>query len=305
LKLPKSINFQKIDLFYSPYYKLPLLTKIPVVNQILDLMWLGFPPYKESLSLIGKLYFATFGKKFAKKSINIITDSEHAKKDIVKFWNVNSKKITVIPLGLSDRYVPVSDLKILETTKTQFNLPEKFILYLGNFKPHKNVELLVKTFKEVEIKFPQYKLVLAGPLDKNGKAIQNITNKIGLSDKVIFTGTIREKDCPEALLSLAELFVFPTLYEGFGLPPLEAMACGTPVVASNVTSIPEVVGDSGILVDPTDNKALGRAIGDLLGNSKKREFYSKKGLKRAAGFRENETTAKLYEHIIALLEEIK
>jgi glycosyltransferase involved in cell wall biosynthesis len=305
MKLPKAIKYHKIDLFYSPYYKLPLLTNIPVVNQILDLMWLGFPPYKRSLGFFSKLYFATFGKGFAKRSINIITDSEHAKNDIIKFWKISSGKISVIPLGLSDRYVPVNDLRLLDNIRAKFNLPEKFILYLGNFKPHKNVGLLVKTFKEVEIKFPQYKLVLAGPLDENGKAIQNITNKIGLSDKVIFTGTIREKDCPEALLSLAELFVFPTLYEGFGLPPLEAMACGTPVVASNVTSIPEVVGDSGILVDPTDNKAIGRAIGDLLGNSKKREFYSKKGLKRATRFRENETTAKLCEHIIALLEEIK
>lgn len=305
VKLPKAIKYHKINLFYSPYYKVPLLTNIPAVNQILDLMWLGFPPYKSSLGLLGKLYFATIGKGFAKKSINIITDSEHAKNDIIKFWKISSEKISVIPLGLSDRYVPVNDLRLLDNIKAKYDLPEKFVLYLGNFKPHKNVKALVNAFKKIETRFPKYTLVLAGPLDENGKTIQKMTKDIGLRDRVIFTGTINEKDCPEALLSLAELFVFPTLYEGFGLPPLEAMACGTPVVASNVTSVPEVVGDSGFLVDPTDTEEISSAISDLLENPLKREFYSKKGLERAKLFREKETTGKLYEHIISLLEKVK
>ena len=305
VKLPKALKYHKIDLFYSPYYKLPLFTSIPAVNQILDLMWLGFPPYQRSLGFIRKLYFAIFGKTFAKISLNIITDSEHAKKDIIDFWKINPEKITVIPLGLSDRYVPVNNPRLLENIKSKFGLPEKYILYLGNFKPHKNVESLVKAFRKISVRFPNYKLVLAGPLDKNGIAIKGMTYEIGIRDQVIFTDTIREKDFPEALLSLAELFVFPTLYEGFGLPPLEAMACGTPVVTSNVTSVPEVVGESGILVDPTDVEEMSRAIIALLENPEKRNLYSQKGLKRAMLFRETETTAKLYEHIISLLEKVK
>jgi glycosyltransferase involved in cell wall biosynthesis len=304
LKLPKFLKSQEVDLFYSPYYKLPLQTKIPIVNQILDLMWLGFPPYKDSLGLIDRLYFATFGKAFAKKTINIITDSEHAKNDIIKFWKINSKKITVIPLGLSNRYAPVNEVRLLKKIKAKFDLPKNYILYLGNFKPHKNVESLVKAFKKIENKFPKYKLVLAGPLDEYGQNIKNISSKLGLIDKVIFTDTIREKDCPEALLSLAEIFVFPSLYEGFGLPPLEAMACGTPVVASNVTSVPEVVGDAAFLVDPTVSE-ISRAISGLLENPEQKRFFSKRGLKRAERFREKKTTAKLYEHIISLLEELK
>jgi glycosyltransferase involved in cell wall biosynthesis len=304
LKLPMAIKNYKIDLFYSPYYKLPLLTKVPAVVQILDLMWLGFPPYRRSLGFSGKLYFASFGKGYAKKSINIITDSEHAKKDIIKFWKIRPDKISVIPLGLSDRYMPVNDSKLLEHMKRKFDLPEKFILYLGNFKPHKNVKFIVKTFKKVASRFPKYGLVLAGPLDENGKTIKQMTMDLGLRDRVIFTDTIREQDCPEALLTLAEIFVFPTLYEGFGLPPLEAMACGTPVIASNATSVPEVVGDSGILVDPTDDEEMSGAICDLLENPDKRNFFSKKGLERALRFREKETTAKLYKHIISLLEEV-
>ena len=102
---------------------------------------------KDSLGFVEKIYYATFGIKFAKKSINIITDSEHAKNDIIKFWKINSNKVTVIPLGLADRYAPVNDNRILNNAKTQFNLPEKYILYLGNFKPHKNVKSLIEAFK--------------------------------------------------------------------------------------------------------------------------------------------------------------
>jgi glycosyltransferase involved in cell wall biosynthesis len=305
IKLPKALKTNKVNIFYSPYYKIPLLTNVPVVNQILDLMWFGFPPYKESLSYVEKLYYATFGIKFAKKSINIITDSEHAKNDIAKFWKINSHKIKVIPLGLADRYAPVNDARILNNAKTQFHLPQKYILYLGNFKPHKNVKSLIKAFKLISDEISEYKLVLAGTLDQHGKDIQSLTHEMGFKDKVIFTDTIRENDFPEALLSLADLFVFPSLYEGFGLPPLEAMACGTPVIASNVTSIPEVVGDSGILVEPTNVEAMSIAIRDLLKDSQKRKFYSNKGLDRAKSFREKETTARLYKHIISLLEAIK
>ena len=213
----------------------------------------NFPDYRKALGPIKKLYYATFGKFFATKSISIITDSQHAKRDILNIWKINPKKVVVIPLGLSNRYKPTYDLNVLNKVKNRLNLPEKFILYLGNFKPHKNVESLVKAYKVTSKSFPKYKLVLAGSIDEYGKEIMNLVANEGLMNKVIFTDTIKEDDYPEALLSLADVFVFPTLYEGFGLPPLEAMACGTPVIASNLTSVPEVVGDAGILVDPIDN----------------------------------------------------
>jgi glycosyltransferase involved in cell wall biosynthesis len=304
-KLPKAISKNKINLFYSPYYKIPLFTRTPVVNQILDLMFLVFQPYVKNLKFHRKLYYAFLGKIFAKKSINIITDSEHAKKDIIQIWKVNPEKIIVIPLGLSSRYKPIADSRLLNDVKINLGLPDKFVLYLGNFLPHKNVVSLVKAFKKVKSRFPDHKLVLSGPFDNNGNKIKNFVLLEGLEDRVIFTNTIKEEDHPEALLSLADVFVFPTLYEGFGLPPLEAMACGTPVVASNLTSVPEVVGDAGILVNPKDIGEISGAITDLLDNPEKRTLYSIKGLKRAECFRENDTAGKLYEHIISLLEEIK
>jgi glycosyltransferase involved in cell wall biosynthesis len=303
--LPSSLKINEIDLFYSPYYKAPLATRIPIITQILDLMWLGFQPYKESIGITGKLYYSLFGKAFAKKSLSIITDSEHAKSDIIKFWNINPNKIEVIPLGLADRYRPVYDAAILNKVKTKLKLPEKYILYLGNFKPHKNLKSLVYAFKKIEQKFLDYKLVLAGPLDQHGRVIQKLISDLDLTPRVLFTDTIKEKDNPEALLTMAEVFVFPTLYEGFGLPPLEAMACGTPVVASNLTSVPEVVGDACLSVNPLDINEISHAITDLIENPAKRKTYSEYGLERASQFREKDTTAKLYHHIISIAENIQ
>ena len=303
-KLPKAIADYQIDLFYSPYYKIPLLTKTPIVSQILDLMFLSFEPYRKNIRFHRKLYYPSFGKMFAHKSVNIITDSEHAKKDIVKIWKIIPEKITVIPLGLAKRYRPITDPTLLNKVKIKFQLPDRFVLYLGNFLPHKNVVSLVKAFKAIQNRFDDVHLVLAGPLDSSSKKIQRLVSSEGLEDRISFTDTIREDDYPEALLSLAEVFVFPTLYEGFGLPPLEAMACGTPVVVSNRTSVPEVVGDAGLLVNPTNMVEIGHAIAGLLENSEKRTQYSQKGLNRAKNFREKDTAGKLYEHLISLLEKI-
>jgi glycosyltransferase involved in cell wall biosynthesis len=303
--LPKALKTCGIDLFYSPYYKAPLSTSIPLITQILDLMWLGFQPYKQSIGITGRIYYSLFGKAYAKKSLGIITDSEHAKSDIIKFWNIRRDKIEVIPLGLANRYRQVQDADILNKVKTQFRLPEKYILYLGNFKPHKNIKSLVYAFKKIEQKILDYKLVLAGPLDQHGQVIQKLVSDLDLTPRVLFTDTIKEEDNPEALLSMAEIFVFPTLYEGFGLPPLEAMACGTPVVASSLTSVPEVVGDAGLSVNPLDINEISQAMTELIDNPAKRETYSEYGLERASQFREKTTTAKLYQHIISIAETLQ
>jgi glycosyltransferase involved in cell wall biosynthesis len=267
-------------------------------------MFLIHPDYKNNLTFNHKLYYAFFGKAFARKSLSIITDSEHAKNDIIKLWKVNPRKIFVIPLGLAKRYRPIENEKLLNQVKKRLKLPGKYILYLGNFKPHKNVPALIQAYKHIEKKFPDYKLVLAGTLDEHGIKTKDYVTSQGLKNKVLFTDTVREKDCPEAIYSMADLFVFPTLYEGFGLPPLEAMACGTPVVASNLTSVPEVIGDAGILVNPMAIEELSDAISGLLKSPEKQALYSEKGLKRAKRFREKDTAGKLYEHIISLLEEI-
>lgn len=303
-KLPRALRAHDIDLLYSPYYKIPLLTGIPVISQVLDVMYLVFPPYRKALGVFGRFYYATFGRVFSRRAISIITDSEHAKQDIMKLWKVDPDKIVVIPLGLAGRYAPVEDTELLSRVRERLGLPDRYLLYLGNFKPHKNVESLIKAFSRIEGEIPEYKLVLAGPLDANGQRARELVTKQGIAERVIFTDTVREDDRPEALLTMAELFIFPTLYEGFGLPPLEAMACGTPVIASNITAVPEVVGEAGVMVNPLDVDELGHAIISLLADPAKMKRYSRIGLERAKQFREENTAGSVYRHILAMLEKI-
>jgi len=300
--LPKALKESRIDLFYSPYYKIPIATSIPVISQILDLMYLVFPAYKRALGLRGRIYYVLFGRLCAHKSVSIVTDSQCAKEDIVRCWKINPQKIEVIHLGLGRRYRPVRNSNCLKQVKQRFGLPDKFILYLGNFKPHKNVAALIEAFAQIAANYPDYHLVLAGSCDKHAEDLKGYIAAHNISRRVVFTDTVRESDYPEAILSMAEIFVFPTLYEGFGLPPLEAMACGTPVIASNTTAVPEVVGDAGLLVYPRDINALANAIAELLKDPQKRESLSQKGLERAESFREEYTAGKLYQYIIGFLE---
>jgi glycosyltransferase involved in cell wall biosynthesis len=300
--LPGALKTSGIDLFYSPYYKIPLAARIPVVSQIFDLMFLEFPFYKQSLTLRQKAYYTLFGRLCAARSISIITDSQHAKHAIMRIWKIRPQKISVIQPGLAKRFQPVTDRSRLEKVQQKFGLPDKYILYLGNFKPHKNVDTLIEAFALIADQFKDHFLVLAGHLENHIAQLKAKLTAHDLKRRVVLTGPIDESDCPEAVLTLAEIFVFPSLYEGFGLPPLEAMACGTPVVASKATSLPEVLGDAGLLVDAADPHELARAMALLLQDAGLRKSQSLKGFSRAANFREEHTTAKLYQHILQLLE---
>jgi glycosyltransferase involved in cell wall biosynthesis len=301
-KLPRALREARVDLFYSPYYKLPLMTGIPCVSQVLDLMFLVFPVYRDALGAGGRLYYATIGKACSRKAVRIITDSEHARSDIIRLWGAPPAKLEVIPLGVASRYMPVTDRTLMDRVRRKFRLPENYVLYLGNFKPHKNVETLVAAFERIHASFPDHHLVLSGPLDANGERIRTFVGNKGLGNRVLFTGIIREEDHPEALLTMADLFVFPTLYEGFGLPPLEAMACGTPVVTSNLTAVPEVVGDAGITVNPLDADELACAMAEMLSAPGKRQEYAARGLERAKRFSEDTTAGKIYECLIRVME---
>jgi glycosyltransferase involved in cell wall biosynthesis len=304
VSLLKSLRSNCIKLFYSPYYKVPLAAAMPVVNQVLDLMYLLFPEYRSDLSLAAKIYYAVFGRLYCLKSMNIITDSAHAKGDIIQKWKVRPSKVTIVPLGVSNRYRPITNVDTLENVRRRLKLPDKYILYLGNFKPHKNVETLIRAFKKISSSIPDYYLVLAGPLDERGNLIRKLVEMEGIGRRVRFTGTIKEDDCPEAIYSLATLFVFPSLYEGFGLPPLEAMACGVPVVASNLTAIPEVVGDAGLMVDAKDAGALGDSVLRMLGDGDLRRDFIQRGLRRSRMFSEEKTAGALYQHLRRLYEDI-
>ena len=184
--------------------------------------------------------------------------------------------------------------------KKRYGIDAPYIYYLGNFKPHKNVQALIGAYARLEASLrDRFTLVIGGREDRWFSERQNLVVDLGVADRVRFIGQVDEADMP-GLYSGAELFVFPSIYEGFGLPPLEAMACGTPVLCSNRTSLPEVVGDAGRIVDPEDRVAFTRALADLLGSPDELDGLAKAGLAQAHLFRADA----ICERQMQLLEEV-
>lgn len=251
--------------------------------------------------------------KSLRKADRIITFSENSKKDIMKLLGIPEKKIEVIYLSADPRFGPVRDRQAIAKIMGRYSVREKFILYLGGFAGHKNIERLVRAFYEFSLSSDdKWQLVLAGKLpdekienaddwtiNEPVRKIRSLVAKLGLDAKVIFTGFVPEEDLP-TLYSAASVFVFPSLYEGFGLPPLEAMACGTPVVASNTSSLPEVIGDAGVLVNPFSIDEIVGAMRSVFEKKSQQREMSCKGVERARRFSWEETarkTLKVYRQV--------
>ena len=294
--LPRLIRNAQIDLFYSTYYKVPIRAPCPCVSTIYDLMYLTFPMYQKE-SRLSLFFYKTFARMLIKKASRIITSSAYSQKEIAGFYRINAEKIITIPLGVPSAFCPASPGRIKELMR-RFGIKRDYILYTGNFNPHKNVSGLIKSFAIVHDQFPDCMLVLAGYTKSHGCAIATQIADAGLQKNVIVASTISETDLP-ALYSGARLFVMPSLYEGFGYPPLEAMACGTPVVCSNATSLPEVVGDAALLVDANNPHDMAKAIIQILESPDMARILSKKGLERAKIFSGDNYAKNVYNLLMA------
>jgi glycosyltransferase involved in cell wall biosynthesis len=293
--LPRLICNATIDLFYSTYYKIPLAAACPCVSTIYDLMYLTFPVYRKE-SILSRLYYKTFGGMCINKASRVVTSSAYSRKEIAAFYRVNPEKIISIPLGAPQSFCPASRLRV-EQLKRGIGIERDYILYTGNFKPHKNITGLITSFKIVHDRFPDITLVLAG---HTGHTIDVIATQIavsGLEGKVTILGPISEADLP-ALYSGARLFAMPSLYEGFGYPPLEAMACGTPVVCSNATSLPEVVGDAALVVDAQNPQEMANAMIHILESPDLARSLSIKGLEHARIFSGERYAEKVYDVLL-------
>lgn len=295
IKLPTALKKEKIDIFYSPYYKVPLLASCPIVSAILDLMYLSWKEYRRKLSIGARLYYMIFGRCFAYKAHRVITDSEHSKKDIVKFYKISEKKIDVIPLSVNRIYNAEKDEIKINETKQKYGINKGYILFVGNFKPHKNVRTLTFAFKKIVDKLFDLQLLLVGPKEHTYEQLRNLVEDLSLQNKVIFTGKITNLYELKNLYNGAELFVTLSLYEGFGLPAAEAMACGVPVVVSNCTSLPEVVDDAGILVEPLNIEEIASAVLNLLENQQMRNELIRKGRERAEIFSQDRIAKRTYD----------
>lgn len=298
VSLPRACRAGGVDLLHVPYFGSPLRPSCPTVVTVHDLISLVLPHYRRSLLV--KAYAATVSAA-ARKARVIIADSEFTKKDIVRLLDIPEERIVVVPLACEARFRPVEDSEHLLRLRQKYGLADRFALYIGGLDWRKNVPMLVRAFAASDA---GCQLAIAGePYAGRGSLFPNlaeIARRCGVEERVRFLGLVPEEDKP-ALYSLATVFVFPSVYEGFGLTPLEAMACGAPVLCSDATSLPEVVGDAAVLFDPNDEKALAEALTCILSDDKRRGELRRRGLEQASRFSWRRTAEETLEAYKAAL----
>ena len=293
--LPRRLAHDRIAVFLSPYFKGPLCAPCPVVVTVHDLMFIRYPGRRRPLY---DLVMTSLAKVYAGRAAAVITDSEYSKRSIVAMLGVSDAKVTVIPVALGAEFKPEP---LADAVGLRYGIVPPYILYVGNFLPHKNVPRLIQAYAGLgrELK-ATYQLVLAGGGGREHRnALDRLAGSLDVADRVLFTGFIDDVNLP-AIYSRCTLFVLPSLEEGFGLPALEAMACGAPVVASNRAAIPEVVGDAAVLFDPENVSAIAEAMTMALSQQDVRERMRRQGLVRAGAFTLERTAGR----VVALLREV-
>jgi glycosyltransferase involved in cell wall biosynthesis len=282
LTVPLALKREAVTLFHAPHYVLPPLVRCRSVVTIHDCIHLMFPQY---LPNRGALVYARAAIGLAaRRAVRVMTVSESSKRDILRFVDIEPDRIDVIYNAYDDRFgiEPLEDEVV--RVRERYQLQDEFVLYAGNVKPHKNLERLIQAFALVRQRgLDHLKLVIIGDEMSKYTALRRAVHRHQLHKYVRFLGYLPEETLA-VMYRLAAVFVFPSLYEGFGLPPLEAMASGTPVVTSNVSSLPEVAGDAALLVDPYEPQAIAEGMLDVLTNETLRRDLRRRGVARAQQF---------------------
>jgi Glycosyltransferase len=291
IAIPMDLRREAVDLFHAPHYVLPPLTPCRSVVTIHDCIHLRFPQYLPTA--IGYAYARGQMWTATHKAARVMTVSEASKRDILRYFRIPESRIDVIYNAIDDRFWREPDSEEIERVRERYRLTDPFVLYAGNIKPHKNLERLIESFhlmrQDPELKGVQ--LLIIGDEISKYATLRRAVHRYKLHKHVRFFGFVSDQTLA-ALYRLANVFVFPSLYEGFGLPPLEAMASGTPVITSNVSSLPEVVGDAALMIDPYEPAAIADAMRRVLtepdlhadlrarGFARAREFSWERSIKR-------------------------
>ena len=281
LPLPVELFTGRLDLFHSPDFVLPpVRSGTPTLLTVHDLSFVHYP---ETFTPALVSYLNRAVPDSVARAAHILADSEATRRDLEAVWNVPPGKITVLYSGVHERFQPVTEGKRLRRVREKYALGDApYVLSVSTIQPRKNYQMLVRAFRPIAERFP-HRLVIAGG---KGWLVEEVLAEVGrqgLEERVQFAGFVADADLP-ALYSGAALFAFPSLYEGFGLPLLEAMACGVPVLSSNASSLPEVTGDAAILLAPQDEAAWTTALTRLLEQPQERARLVAAGFRQARRF---------------------
>jgi glycosyltransferase involved in cell wall biosynthesis len=283
LRVPLSAELfcGSLDLFHSPDFTLPPVRRARRVLTVHDLSFIRVPGSADPGL---RAYLMRAVPRSVQQADLVLADSDCTKRDLIELMGATAERVEVVYPGVEARFDPVRETSVREAVRARYQLPPRFVLALSTLQPRKNFERLIQAYARVpEVVRRDVKLVIAGGRGWRYEGIFETVKVLQLGDAVRFPGYVADRDLP-ALYSLAELFTLPSLYEGFGLEPLEAMACGTPVVTSNVSSLPEVVGDAAVTVNPVDVAGLAEAMELVLSDTALRQEMIRKGIARARRF---------------------
>lgn len=302
-RVPPLLHQHDIDVYHGVCnFELPIRKVCRYVVTIHDLVPLFFPQLVPKKHL---LFFRMFMKRAAHTADLIITDSEHSRRDIIAHLGVPAAKVRVVYLGYTPRERPPDDPEHRRAVLARYGIRAPYLLFVGVLEPKKNLERLLKAFallRRDSTVGQNLQLVIAGGQGWFVERIFRDVRALGLDQQVIFPGFVPEADLPE-LYAGAEVFVFPSIYEGFGLPVVEAMSYGVPVVTSNISSLPELVGEAGVLVDPFTPEAICEGVATVLRDSQLRTAMRHKGRAQARQFswqRTAEATYRIYQEAARL-----
>ena len=294
VRIPRATRGDRLDVIFHTKFTVPFLTRCRTVMMLHGASWFVHP---ELYGRADIAYIRAFMPLYCRKATRIIANSELTRQDFIRILRVPPEKIRTVRLGMNAAFRPVRDGAVLEEARRRFNLPPQFILSVIKYDPRKNFANLIAAFRILRQRAP-VKLVVTG-IGCDRYVAEHGLDRDGTAADVSFLGWVDQKDLP-ALYSMATCLFFPSVYEEFGLPTCEAMACGCPVVVSNTGALPEIAGDAGVLVDPFDPAGMAAALETVVTDSARRAGLSARALARAELF----SWARCARETLAVLNEV-
>jgi glycosyltransferase involved in cell wall biosynthesis len=296
--LPQLVRRLGLDLLHSPHYTRPLFLPCASVVTFHDMTFFLYPQLHTRAK---RIFFPWMMRRSARLAEAIMADSESTYRDAMRILGIPAVKITTVPLGIGEEFHPITDARLLDDCRQRYNLPERFVLYVGLVEPRKNLPLLLQAYARLAQQDDPPPLVVVGRMGWMYEEVFRQIESLQLQQRVQFTGYVPDQDLP-LVYNLAQCLLYPSRYEGFGFPPLEAMACGTPVITTASSAMQDQVGEAGLLVPPQDEQALFQAMRRLLHDHALQEELSRRGREQARKFTWEQTafkTLQVYRQAVA------